>query len=276
MDPFYVARYKEYLKIIKYEDFFNLETYKNTNLIINKDIKKDVCATTTTIGFIILRHVINTETNKYWQYSYECIRNFYPENLIIIVDDNSDYNYITDKELYKTTIINSEYPGRGEILPYYYFLKNNLFDIAVIFHDTVFINTYIDFNIDKYKFIWHFEHHWDQNEDETRIINLFNDPELLTFYENKSLWKGCFGGMSIITHDYLTFINSKYDFNILLNVILNRFNRCSFERVIGCLLQKNHTIDTLLGDIHAYSIWGITFNEIENYHLPITKVWSGR
>jgi len=90
------------------------------------------------------------------------------------------------------------------------------------------------------------------------------------------LWYGCLGGMSIITHEYLTFINNKYNFDILLNVILNRFNRCSFERVIACLLQKNYRTETLLGNIHTYCKWGITFNEIENYHLPITKIWCGR
>ena len=33
-------------------------------------------------------------------------------------------------------------------------LKNKLFDIAVIIHDSIFINRYIDFSIDKYKIIW--------------------------------------------------------------------------------------------------------------------------
>ena len=45
------------------------------------------------IGFIILRHVNNELTNQYWIHSYKCIRQYYPENNIIIVDDNSDYNF---------------------------------------------------------------------------------------------------------------------------------------------------------------------------------------
>jgi hypothetical protein len=225
----------------------------------------------------MLRHVNNEHSNKYWQHSYDCIRTFYPENLILIVDDNSNYDYITEKELYKTTIINSEYPKRAELLPYYYYLKNKYFDIAVLIHDSIFINTYINFAVDKYKIIWDFQHLWNNtNEDELLMINLFNDPELLTFYKNKSLWNGCFGGMSIITHDYLTLINSKYNLDLLLNVVLNRHNRCSFERVIGCLLQKEYVLSVLLGDIHEYCKWGITFNEKDNHHLPITKVWSGR
>ena len=63
-----------------------------------------------TVGFIILRHVNNEITNKYWITCIESIRQFYPDNDILIIDDNSDYNFITSPELYKTT---SEYPKRS-------------------------------------------------------------------------------------------------------------------------------------------------------------------
>lgn len=233
------------------------------------------------IGFIILRHVNNELTNEYWQHCYDCIRIYYTEVPILIIDDDSNYEFITEKILYKTTIINSEYPKRGELLPYYYYLHNKLFDIAVILHDSVFINAnmqlHMPLHVDKYKLIWEFEHHWDQIEDETNMIKLFNDEELLSFYENKDLWKGCFGGMSIITHDYLVDINNKYDISKLLNCILNRHNRSSFERVIACLLQKNEKKETLLGNIHEYCRWGIAFCEKDEYkHLPLIKVWTGR
>ena len=229
------------------------------------------------IGFIILRHVNNELTNKYWIKCVNSIRQYYPENKILIIDDNSNYEYITEETLYKTTIINSEYPKRGELLPYYYYLHNKQFDVAVIIHDSVVINRYIDMSVEKYKFLWEFEHYWDQIEDETKMIKIFNDLELKEFYENKHLWKGCFGGMSIITHDYLTYINNKYDISKLLDYVLNRYNRCSFERVIACLLQKEGKNETLLGNIHNYCKWGFNFNEIDNYkHLPLIKFWSGR
>ena len=231
------------------------------------------------IGFIILRHVNSKLTNDYWNNCYDCIRKYYPENLIIIIDDNSNYTFINQRDLYKTTIINSEYPGRGELLPYYYYIHNKLFDTAVIIHDSVFINTYIDFSLNdyRYKIIWDFEHHWDLIEDETRIIKLFNNKELLNFYENKNLWTGCFGCMSIINHDYLVEINNEYNLNILLDNILNRYNRCSFERILACLLQIKGQQQTLLGNIHKYCEWGITINNIYKInHLPLIKVWTGR
>ena len=228
-------------------------------------------------GFIILRHVNSEQTNNYWNYCYDCIRKYYPENLILIIDDNSNYEFIKERSLYKTTIINSEYLGRGELLPYYYYLHNKLFDTALILHDSTFINTHIYMNVNKYKILWDFEHHWDQIEDETNMINLFNDKELLSFYETKDLWKGCFGCMSIITHDYLTYINNKYDISKLLDVITSRYNRCSFERVIACLLQKHQQNEPLFGDIFNYCPYGIHFNDRDNYkHLPLIKVWTGR
>ena len=229
------------------------------------------------IGFIILRHVNNELTNKYWIKCVNSIRQYYPENDILIIDDNSNYQYITEETFYKTTVINSEYHKRGELLPFYYYLHNKLFDIAVIIHDSVIVNKYIDMSVEKYKFLWEFEHHWDQIEDETRMINIFNDVELNKFYENKDLWKGCFGGMTIITHDYLTYINNKYDFSKLLDYVLNRHNRCSFERVLACLLQKEGNKQILLGNIHNYCNWGIKFNEIDKYkYLSLIKYWTGR
>jgi hypothetical protein len=232
----------------------------------------------TQIGFIMLRHVNNELTNIYWNHCYDCIRKYYPEYSILIIDDNSKYEYITERTLYKTTIINSEYHGRGELLPYYYYLHNKLFDTAIIIHDSVFINKYIDMSVNKYKLLWEFDADCDNIEDVKNMINLFNDKELLNLYDNKGLWKGCFGGMSIITHDYLTFINNKYDISKLLACVLTRYNRCSFERVIACLLQKNEKKEeTLLGNILHYCSWGISFKEKDNYmHLPFIKVWTGR
>jgi hypothetical protein len=233
----------------------------------------------TSLGFIILRHVNSELTNRYWVNCYHCIRRHYPENTILIIDDNSNPQYISAEILYKTLIINSEYHKRGELLPYYYYLQHRLFDSAVILHDSVFINQYIDFSVDKYKLLWDIEHDCDQIEDETAMIKLFDNEELLAFYEDNTKWKGCFGAMTVITYDFLQFVNSKYDFSKLLDCITTRYNRCSFERVLGCLLQMKYKKETMYGNIHDYIgwTWGTPFDEKHIYdHLPITKVWTGR
>ena len=230
------------------------------------------------IGFIVLRHVNSELTNKYWIKCIKSIREFYPDNEILIIDDSSNHKFITVENLYKTTIIKSKYPKRGELLPYIYYLKYKIFDTAVIIHDSVVINKKIDFSVKNYRFLWDFEHNWDQIEDETRMIDAFKNKELKEFYENKDLWKGCFGGMSIITHDFLSYVNSKYDLSKLLELITCKYNRCSFERVIACLLQKESENETLFGNLHKYfDKWNIRFHEINNYsHLPIVKYKAGR
>jgi hypothetical protein len=97
-------------------------------------------------GFIILRHVNSDLTNKYWIECYDCIRKFYLDNPILIIDDNSNYDFITEKELKNATIIKSEFAkGKGEILPYYYYYKNKIADRVIFIHDSVFIQERIDF-----------------------------------------------------------------------------------------------------------------------------------
>jgi hypothetical protein len=233
------------------------------------------------IGFIILRHVNSEKTGKYWKISYESIRKFYPENNIMIIDDNSNYEFIDtnyENTLASTTIIKSEYPGKGEILPYIYYLKNKLFDIAVIIHDSVFINKQIDFNVQNYKILWEFEHKWDQPKDEITLISkLDNYEELLIFHSSKQLWKGCFGCMSVITYDYLNKINDKFNISLLLPGITSRHNRMSIERVIACLLQYFCKNQSICGNIHKYCKFGLKFEEMKTInHLPIIKVWTGR
>lgn len=235
------------------------------------------------IGFIILRHASNEKTGKYWFRSYKSIRKFYPENEIIILDDNSNYKFINqndEKNLYKTKIVKSVYHKRGELLPYFYFLKFKYFDIACIIHDSVFIKKKVDLTVNKYKILWEFEHNWDNPVIETKLLNVFNDnsnnyEKLINFYNDKKLWKGCFGGMSIIKYKFLENINKNYKLSKLISVILDRKDRMGFERVIGCLLQLHSKKECKFGNIHKYCAFGK--NDInEKKDLPFLKVWSGR
>jgi hypothetical protein len=233
-----------------------------------------------TLGFIILRHVNSEKTNEYWKLCYKSIRNFYPNNKILIIDDNSNPQYLTNNDiiLYETTIIQSEFHRRGEVLPYYYYLSNKLFDIACIIHDSVFIQQYIDFQPDKYKRLWEFEHHSDNTELEASILTIFRNPQLMQYYFNKSVWNGCFGGMMVVEHDFLSSVNEKFNFRLLLNVITNRDGRMAFERILPCLLQYSYRdTGSYFGDIYQYSPWGITLDERNKYkYLPFLKIWTGR
>jgi hypothetical protein len=130
-------------------------------------------------------------------------------------------------------------------------------------------------SIDDYKIIWEFEHNWDNSSKELEMLRVFEDESLLDFYKDKTSWKGCFGGMSIISYDFLKSINDKYPLNKLLSYVKDRDSRMRFERVIACLMQKESPRKTLFGNIRKYCKWGVSFNE-RNINLPFIKVWTGR
>jgi hypothetical protein len=238
------------------------------------------------IGFIILRHVSSNITNEYWKECYSCIKRFYPKNRILIIDDNSDYAYVTDDPLDNTMIIRSEYTKRGEYLPYYYYLKTNFCETAVILHDSVFIKTYINFNVNTYKILLDFgkENIADPESIQYQKTMLYalNSTKLNNFYNKKDLniWQGCFGCMVSIKYDYLKSIDNEFRLACLIPHITCKYARCAFERIIGCLLQVNVKEKSLFGSIHRYCPWGLKYDgylrQEYNKNLPLVKVWSGR
>lgn len=242
------------------------------------------------IGFILTRHVNSPETNNYWIESYSQIRKFYPMHIIMIIDDNSNYTYIKQPETLHLTncfIIQSQFPQRGELLAYYYFHKYNLFDKAVILHDSVFIQNYIDFDaVTDIKFLWHFYHDWDDNQTEKQLLNTLPDNiklQPLEAYEEKSNWYAAFGVQSVITRDFLNLLINRYNIFTLLNHVDNRQKRMAVERIFGLLCSqiKPELVDepSLFGTIHSYCKWGTTYTEYKNtqsLNLVIRKVWSAR
>ena len=67
----------------------------------------------TSYVFVILRNIQNARDNDLWISSYNSIRKFY-KNKIIIIDDNSKINTVNGK-LVNTDIIYSEWNGAGEV-----------------------------------------------------------------------------------------------------------------------------------------------------------------
>ena len=252
------------------------------NDVFNNIKKKD------NFGFIIIRHVNNEKTNNYWINSYKCIRRLY-DNKIVIIDDNSDYSFIKynieELNIINCEFIQSEYPKRGEILGYYYFYKYHYFEKAVIIHDSVFINKYIDFDIyDNIKFLWHFKNiYFDKKSEKNLLNNLDNINDIIKLYDNINQTNGCFGVQSVITYNFLNIIVNKYKLFNLLNNIYNRDERMNFERIFAllCINECNELIinPSILGDIHNYIRFGYTYDDylldkLEN--LEIIKVWTGR
>jgi hypothetical protein len=259
-------------------------------------------------GFIITRHVNSEKTNFYWNNCVKLLRHYYPDNKIVIIDDKSNKDYVKEFEPYvNIEIIESEFPKRGELLPYYYFIKNNYFDYAVIIHDSTFFHKRINFeNIQNdvpVLPLWHFEIGKDPERTNATTLGLartlknnydiyykLKETDLLdTMLLKKYMlnWYGCYGCQSYISRSFLLELEKKYKITNLLNVVKSRSDRCSLERIMGILFYSEFknliNIKSLLGSIHRYCKWGYS---IENYmtdlnvrkKLPrhIIKVWTGR
>jgi hypothetical protein len=196
-------------------------------------------------GFIITRHVNSQETNKIWKMCINQLRKVYPSKKIIIIDDNSNYEFVTQDgvDLSNCEVIDSEFKKRGELLPYYYFYKNKWFDKAIFIHDSVFINNKIPAaEVSDVKFLWYFNagEHEDMRNIERILSVLKNKDKLITTFRDKNSWKGCWGVMSVIQYDFLKRIFEKYDMVRLLDSVNNRDDRMAMERVFGiiCIREK--------------------------------------
>jgi len=241
-----------------------------------------------TFGFIMIRHVNNELSNSYWKESYRCIRRLYNEP-ILIVDDSSDKNYVSDDiPLENATIVyDTEHKGSAELLPYYYFHKLKPFDVAVIVHDTWFIQKKVDFELeqrDNVIFFWTFSHVWD-DEIFSGIDHLLQGLPLyeqhVDRFHKKDSWIGCFGAMSVIRWSFLDTMNRNLRlFELLLPKIKTREHRHALERVLPLLIHsQEENIQTYFGDIHRYIPWGITFSDYKNGRFPfhpVVRTWSGR
>ena len=251
------------------------------------------------VGFIITRHVNSENTNKYWNHSVKLIQRLYPERKIVIIDDNSNQDFLKADYNYRNVeIIQSEFPGRGELLPYYYLIKRNLFDKALIIHDSVFIHKRINFQALKDVNVlplWYFQPDTENLENTKRIIQSVANSHLLydklkndtSIFMPSNNWFGCFGVQSYINRNFLLHIERKYNITNMIQSVLSRKDRCCLERIMGCIFYTEYPkilkIKSLFGDISRHHKWSsYTFEQYINHlkkgtvpHLA-TKVWTGR
>ena len=254
-----------------------------------------------TYGFIITRHVNSLETNKYWNQCVKLIRTYYPFKQIIIIDDNSNQTFVNTDHNYKNIqIIQSEYPKRGELLPYLYFLKHKWFDNAVIMHDSVFIHKRIPFELFTYPVLplWHTDYDKENLQNLLRIssnlknnlalkqkLNGTNSINILGFNNDK--FNLCFGVQSYINLKFLEMLENKYNITNLTSVIKNRPDRCGLERIMGLLFCQEYPKlkqkGSLFGNIHRHhQAFKYTYNNYlqdfnnKKAHEAFVKVWTGR
>jgi hypothetical protein len=256
-----------------------------------EDNKTNANAISRTYGFIITRHVNSEKTNRYWNRCVKLIRTLYPYRLIAIIDDNSNPNFLKADHEYKNVfVVKSEYPGRGELLPYIYYARNKWFDRAVIIHDSVFFHKRVAFeSMDSpVLHLWHFGKEFNKLHlhNSLRIAaSLSNSGVVQNYLVGNRVWRGCFGVQTFINHSFLLHIMSKYSINNLLNVVTCREDRCSLERIFAVIfyLELRNANASILGNITRSGRFGFTYDEYINdlktkksVHSQVVKVFTGR
>jgi len=254
-------------------------------------------------GFIITRHVNSETTNKYWNRCVQCLRRYYPLQKIIIIDDNSKQLLVkAEREYENIEIIQSEHPGRGELLPFYYLLKYKYFANAVILHDSVFFHTRIKFEnlIGKAKVVslWHFEGDKENSSNSLKVASPMRNRSAVDTHLNfldmplgfisTGKWTGCFGCQCFIHLKFLEHLENKYAITKMVSSVKNRTDRCSLERIMGVLFflegnGKAMRLTSILGNIfHHQSFEKYRYEnyveDLKRNQLPrgVIKIWTGR
>ncbi len=150
------------------------------------------------LGFVILRHVSSYKTDQYWKRCYESIRAIYAHEPILIIDDSVDRSRISKYETHNTTVVDSEYTGRGELLPYIYYFRYKISERAIFLHDSVFLTRRVPFrSSEAYQHLWNFETESSPcNPDSEAAMLASCSTHLLPLYREKGRWKGVSGPWS--------------------------------------------------------------------------------
>jgi len=264
--------------------------WKPTTVLENENTENENAESENTnkLGFIILRNVYNTITNEYWIECFRCIRKFYPNNRVLIIDDSSDKQFVTNEVLNNTMIIESEFRKRGEFLPYYYYLRTKFCEKVVILHDSMYIKKYINFydTVDDYNFLIYFDLFYINDsacyQSQLNLLRALNNKNLNIFYnkKEKGLWDGCFGSMTAISYNFLKQIDEEFRLIQMIPYITTRVERCAFERIIGCMLQYKCKKSSLFGHVNTICDWSLDFDKYKqnmyDSKKPIIKVFTGR
>ncbi len=223
-------------------------------------------------GFIITRHVSTVKSAKYWMECVSRLRHFYPDTPIVIIDDASLPQLIAPLEVKDVTVIKSEFPKRGELLPYYYLLKYQWFEKAVILHDSVFVQQWINFDAYEDQPLWCFFDNTNLVGVKSLVPYLKSSDMLMTGV--RPLMRGCFGLMAVVLRSTVQKWQEEYNFLELLKVVQSRPQRCALERVFGLFFAK----PSIFGNIFQYQ-YGLKYDEYKrgrNRCKFIVKVWTGR
>jgi len=237
-------------------------------------------------GFIFTRCVKKEEDNKIWITCYNNIRKVYSEP-ILIISDNCNKDLIENISLQNTMVIDSEFNGSAEVLPYYYFYKLRPFNKAVIIHDSMIVHKKFDYDNYDLKdviFLWHFEKDKIHFADEEReLLMLTNNDDIIRLYDSHK-WAGSLGGTSFITYDFVKLLQDKFNFLEYVHYLcIRREYRHSFERAFAVLcwylsdsIRKKISLFGSLDSPNMAIVSGIEYYDTFVTDSPLIKVQCRR
>lgn len=241
------------------------------------------------LGFIIPSYIATNEHSELLLLGISEIRKYYKSNKIVIIDDNSPLSIKKIPAIAEDANISVELAEYkcGEMNPYFYYYSNKYFDRAVVIQDSFHLKRLLPgiYNID-INFIWFFRHHhnWRTHRAPLTEYNMINniinhDDEILdliniglpdndfkkifsTLYFNKNEWNGCFGCMSIISHNFLVELQNKTSILDIIPHIRHKRDRMAMESIfaVACFYTKkisvgddNYFYDSEYTHLNSYS-----------------------
>ena len=207
-------------------------------------------------GFIIPSYVNTPYAYHRLKLCIDSIRKQYPLILIVVIDDYSDID-ISELMLMDSKLIveKSLIKRGGEINPYCHFFYKKYFDVAIIIQDSTTIKTLVPIDISKVtvKFFYYFNNHrpsWNNEPFENVFNNFYNNISDITkrenikkFSNNRNKWLGCWGVMSVISHDYLVDMNNKTCFIEMCKYVKDRTDRMIMENIFAVCCFYSGGID---------------------------------
>jgi len=246
------------------------------------------------VGFIIPRCVKSKAHNFPYKECYSKIRQHHPTLKIVFIDDNSDKSILEEIPMTNVEIIQSEYHGAGEYLPYYYLLTRKLFKKAIIIQDSWFVNDKIPYEkVTDYLFMYHDVYNKNQPWFNKGLVDkLFNHtkiPSLLHERYKNIHDPSCWGSCMIVTHDFLLKVENLVGISKWKDVIKDRNDRIALECALAVVFLHvkdnkdiNYSLYGFTPDLESVKYEHSVYN-VEKYLQnkqklkdKIIKVWNGR
>jgi len=241
------------------------------------------------VGFIVPRCVRKAQQNILYKDCYEAIRRYHPDLKIIFIDDNSDKEILEDHPMTNVEVIQSEYPGAGEYLPYWYMLKRKPFKKAIFIQDSMILNESVRYDdVNDYMFLYEIGNVTGYAEDTRNLLQQTKVPEELEALFDSGKWSGCWGSMMVITAEFIDRLEEKVGISAWVSSVRGRPMRIGLESAIGvaCAFVEPKEKVSLFGHVYEMNVMKYPGNEKRTLDMyladktgiqdSIIKVWNGR